>query len=77
MTFTIKAMDVHWVASVTFSNAYMLNLENDQNVVDIQSLQAEVSCFVNLQAYNLQLYRKKYINLQSIWKKYSLKYCLF
>ena len=32
--------------SVTFSNAYMLNLENNQNVVDTQSL-LSVDCFCN------------------------------
>ena len=32
--------------SVTFSNAYMLNLENNQNVTDTQSLQS-VNCFYN------------------------------
>ena len=32
--------------SVTFSNAYILNLENNQNVVDTQSL-LSVRCFCN------------------------------
>ena len=32
--------------SITFSNAYMLNLENNQNVADTQSL-LSVNCFCN------------------------------
>ena len=32
--------------SVTFSNAYVLNLENNQNVVDTQNL-LSVNCFCN------------------------------